>query len=467
MSLLMDALKKAELAKRQGNGTSPEPTAESAGPENIALEPLTSESANVTQAEPTLALDTAAGSTLPDLPLHLEQLDAEFLTDTQQRAQRQRSPQADRSGPSPAEAKATAMRPPQAQKTGEKPQQQMDQAAARNVFATKQPPPSSSRFGLVLGGLTLLAVAGIGGYFWWQLQPKSGLAANPAFQAMSEKPPAPAMTSRATTAAPATPLTAIPLPGQEPQTTAQTASRKTMPGPAARDEDDEADTPPLTASQVGSRRAATPQRNPRPGDSSEEPIRLTRSPPRVDPTLTRGFDAFTRGDLGAARSEYERALKADPKNSDALHGLAAIALRQGQLEEAAWLYQQIIEANPQDAAAQAALINLAGQTDPVAAESRLKNLATNRPELATPYFALGNLYARQRRWSEAQAAYFQAWNAEPENPDILYNLAISLEHLHQSRLAAEYYSQALRLASTRPASFDKRQAESRLRALQP
>ncbi len=84
-----------------------------------------------------------------------------------------------------------------------------------------------------------------------------------------------------------------------------------------------------------------------------------------------------------------------------------------------------------------------------------------------PQFALGNLYARQGRWSEAQAAYFQAWNAEPENPDILYNLAISLEHLHQSRLAAEYYSQALRLASTRPANFDKLQAESRLRAMQP
>lgn len=461
MSLLMDALKKAELAKRQGNGSNPESATKSADSGNIALEPLNSEPANAPQAEPTLAHDAAAGSALPDLPLHLEQLDAEFLTDAQQRAQQQRSPQAHRLGPSPAEATATATRPPQAQKTGEKLRQQPDQAAARNVFAAKQPSPSGSRFGLVLGGLTLLAVAGIGGYFWWQLQPKSGLAANPALQTMS-LPPAPAVTSYATTTAP--------LSGQgEPQTMAPTAGSKAMPAPAAHDEDDEVDThsSPLTASQAGSRRAAPVQHNPRPGDSSEEPIRLTRSPPRVDPTLTRGFDAFTRGDLGAARSEYERALKTDPKNSDALHGLAAIALRQGQVEQAAWLYQQIIEANPQDAAAQAALINLAGQTDPVAAESRLKNLAANRPELATPHFALGNLYARQGRWSEAQAAYFQAWNAEPENPDIPYNLAISLEHLRQSRLAAEYYSQALRLANTRPASFDKLQAESRLRALQP
>ncbi|MFZ2628972.1 MAG: tetratricopeptide repeat protein, partial [Rugosibacter sp.] len=195
--------------------------------------------------------------------------------------------------------------------------------------------------------------------------------------------------------------------------------------------------------------------------------------------LMRGYDAFNRGDLASAQAEYTRALQADPRNTDAMHGLAAIALRQGQLDQAAAGYQKILEANPQDATAMATLINLRSQMDPAAAESRLKALAaafeslnpssgvSGQPELAAPDFSLGNLYAKQGRWNEAQQAYFRAYNAEPENPDILYNLAISLEHIHQPRLAAQYYAQALAAAQTRPSGFDKAQVTARLHALQP
>jgi Flp pilus assembly protein TadD len=115
------------------------------------------------------------------------------------------------------------------------------------------------------------------------------------------------------------------------------------------------------------------------------------------------------------------------------------------------------EADPQDTVAMSALINNRGQIDPGAAESRLKSLSAAQPDLAAPHFALGNLYARQGRWNEAQQAYFRAYNAEQDNPDILYNLAISLEHLRQNKLAAQYYSpgsrrgaQSRRPASTRP-----------------
>ncbi len=199
----------------------------------------------------------------------------------------------------------------------------------------------------------------------------------------------------------------------------------------------------------------------------DSPIRVTKAPLKVNPSLIKGFDAFNRGDLATAQLEYERAQKADPRNPDALHGLAAIALRQGRPEQAEQLYRRIAEADPQDTVAQAALINSRGQIDPNTAESRLKTLAAAQPELAAPHFSLGNLYARHGRWNDAQQSYFRAHTAEPDNPDILYNLAISLEHLRQNKLAAQYYGQAIAAAQNRPAGFDKAQAQTRLQTLQP
>ncbi|MCX7150271.1 MAG: tetratricopeptide repeat protein, partial [Rhodocyclales bacterium] len=199
----------------------------------------------------------------------------------------------------------------------------------------------------------------------------------------------------------------------------------------------------------------------------DSPIRVTKVPLKVSPSLSRGFDAFNRGDLALAQIEYGQAYRSDPRNTDAMHGLAAIAVRQGRFDEADVLYRQITEADPQDTVAMSALINSRRQIDPSVAESRLKSLSAAQPELAAPHFSLGNLYARHGRWSEAQQSYFRAYSAEPDNPDILYNLAISLEHLRQNKLAAQYYSLAIAAAQTRSAGFDKAQATARLNTLQP
>jgi Flp pilus assembly protein TadD len=76
-------------------------------------------------------------------------------------------------------------------------------------------------------------------------------------------------------------------------------------------------------------------------------------------------------------------------------------------------------------------------------------------------FTLGNQLAQQGRWAEAQQEYFRAFAAEPNNPDFAYNLAVSLDHLRQPKLALEYYRRALSLAKARGASFDAGTAEAR------
>jgi tetratricopeptide (TPR) repeat protein len=183
--------------------------------------------------------------------------------------------------------------------------------------------------------------------------------------------------------------------------------------------------------------------------------------------LNRAYDALLADNLTDARRDYEQALRSDPKNTDALLGLATIAARQGQADKAADLYLRVLEADPKDLNAKAGLINLKGQSDPALSESRLKTLLASQPDSAALNFALGNLHARQTRWSDAQQAYFRAYTAEPDNADYLFNLAVSLDHLHQKNLAIQYYQMALNAAGTRSAAFDRIQVKSRLLELQP
>jgi tetratricopeptide (TPR) repeat protein len=462
MSLLMDALKKAELAKRQGQGETAGDASGQDATAGLMLEPMADSSPPASASAENLSPEALAS--------RLEEIDTQFLAEAREAAAARLKAQA--TAPSPAaiesstEQAATnrSARTPGAQEA-RRPQTEsaapQDRSAAQNVFAAKQADKPSGRknaFAITVGAVTVLAVCGIGGYFWWQLQPKAPLVASrPPPTAM----PAPAVTPPATVP-PAPTIAAAPgAPTAAPATGASTAPGPGIPAAADKEDDDVAPT---------AAKAPTAPRRTRPAPVAEpdadSPVRVTKAPLKVNPALLRGFEAFNRGDLEQAQLEYERAQKSDPRNTDALHGLAAIAVRQGRHEQADLLYRRIAEADPQDTVAVSALVNNRSQIDPGAAESRLKSLSAAQPDLAAPQFALGNLYARQGRWNEAQQAYFRAYNAEQDNPDILYNLAISLEHMRQNKLAAQYYALAVAAAQNHRSSFDPAQAAARLQILQ-
>jgi tetratricopeptide (TPR) repeat protein len=198
----------------------------------------------------------------------------------------------------------------------------------------------------------------------------------------------------------------------------------------------------------------------------ERLIRITTSRLKMNPQVSSAYQAFQAGDLATAQRDYQQVLKNEPKNINALHGLAAISLRQGQYEATENLYLHILEADPRDSAAQAGLISLRGQVDPIQSESRLKNLLAGQPDSPSLNFALGNVYAQQGRWNDAQQAYFRAYSSDSENPDYQFNLAVSLDQLRQPKLALQYYQGALAAASQRPAAFDRNQVAGRVSDLQ-
>jgi tetratricopeptide (TPR) repeat protein len=198
-------------------------------------------------------------------------------------------------------------------------------------------------------------------------------------------------------------------------------------------------------------------------------VRAPAAPlPRFQPDLqsallAQAYAAFERGSIAEAQRLYNQAA-ARQRGVDALLGLAAVAIAQNRDADAQRLYREILDMDPRNAVAQGALLDLLGSTDTPAAESRLKTLIEREPS-AHLYQSLGNLYANQGRWNDAQAAYFEAWRSAPANADYAYNLAVSLDQLGERTAALTYYQKAL--ASDGAHRFDRAAAEARVQQLKP
>ena len=423
MSLLMDALKKAEEAKQR------------------AADPAASQLVQ-TPAESLAPAASPASvrSRLPDLSLHTDAVDADLAAVSSEAPARRHAPLA-------------------FSRAGDERQNEADErSAARNVFAAKQ--PSKSRLALwLIVGFGALAGLAIGGYFWWQLQAvASGVgvrpqAPMPVAQASLPSAPLPTLPASALPAAEA----AKPAPAIQPLTQRAlppAASESASPGEAIA----AAEPRPVAVRKRAA--SAAPA-------ATEDQLRVARSQPKSNQVLERAYDTLQAGRLDEAQRDYETVLRGDTRNTDALLGLATIAVRRGQTDAAQVFYLRALEADPNDATAQAGLINLRSQADPGASESRLKTALAGQPDSGVLHFALGNVYARTQRWSEAQQAYFKAYASEPDNADIIFNLAVSLDHLHQNKLAAQYYQRALNAAGAGSPAFDRNQVKARLLDLQP
>jgi tetratricopeptide (TPR) repeat protein len=182
----------------------------------------------------------------------------------------------------------------------------------------------------------------------------------------------------------------------------------------------------------------------------------------IDPLLNNAYLAYRSGKFEQAQQQYREVLKLDSSNTDALLGLAVIAQRRGEDTIAAHYYAQVMALDPRNAVANAGMSALTTDNN---RESRLKTLLNEQQNSSSLHFALGNYYAEQSRWGEAQQAYFNAYRLEPDNVELAFNLAVSLDRLGQKKSAAEYYQRALQLDPEHHASFDHAKISQRIEDL--
>jgi Tfp pilus assembly protein PilF len=219
-------------------------------------------------------------------------------------------------------------------------------------------------------------------------------------------------------------------------------------------------TPRETAAERLAREAPPP--------AAPAPLRMDRAPEaarQVPAEVAAGYEALRAGDFARARRSYQAAIASDPRNIDAHLGLATIAARDMNRVTAADHYRRVLDADPRNATAIAGLAALADYSRPETLEAQLLNDIARVPGSAALHFTLGNLYASQARWSEAQSAYFEAHRLDPGSADIAFNLAVSLDQLGQRRVAAEFYGRALEAARGRSVQFDQAAAARRLQEL--
>ena len=274
MSLLLEALKKAERAKEEAQRRSQAGAASN----ELRLESAAAPPPAAAEEKPVLTR-----AELPDIKQPLEILSDDIETKPAEAAAAMEKP-----APRPAvapRAPSDAGRKTEAQSS--------DRATGKKVFEAKFK-ESNPRlpFYIVMSLLGVFAIGTVG-YFWYQLRPRAAFVnTNPP---RNEVVVAPTET-KPVALAPAGPAAIPGLPG--------------APGVAAPKPEPVVAPKPAPAPAAAPRIAAAPEQPRITPRAIEQPVLApTRQPPQIHPKVETAYTAYQAGNLAAARADYQEALR--------------------------------------------------------------------------------------------------------------------------------------------------------------
>jgi len=165
-------------------------------------------------------------------------------------------------------------------------------------------------------------------------------------------------------------------------------------------------------------------------------------------TFREAVEAFEAGDAETAKLRFHQALDLDPELVAAYSNLAQIYLREGHVERAGAMAEEVLERRPDDVAALKVRYQALHQTgDDEAATAALEAVAAADPEWATSalYDHAQDLF-NANRYDEARRVLEQILGVRPDHPESHYLLALCCNSSGDFEAARRHFARYLELA---------------------
>ncbi len=156
-----------------------------------------------------------------------------------------------------------------------------------------------------------------------------------------------------------------------------------------------------------------------------------------------GYSALVSGAYDMSLGFYDRALREEPNSVLALLGRGAALQKMGKNEYARASYEKVLKIDPANREALSNLTVITGERSPAEALTKLLDLEKQYPTFSPIKAQVGLTYAKMGQMPEALDYLRRATSMSPESVMYQYNLALVLDHLGRSEQAVAAYENVL------------------------
>jgi len=168
-----------------------------------------------------------------------------------------------------------------------------------------------------------------------------------------------------------------------------------------------------------------------------------RAAPNENYELERAYNALIAGKSDLAIQIYEDVLTGNPRNKEALFGLASTYHRAGQIDMARALYGKLLQIDPKHRDGLNNFLVLLADEAPREALVQMERLESQNPGFSPIPAQMAVIYQKLGDQEKAVDKMYHALSIAPENITYRYNLAVMLDRNGKYEEAGKLYSQIL------------------------
>lgn len=184
-------------------------------------------------------------------------------------------------------------------------------------------------------------------------------------------------------------------------------------------------------------------------------------------SVSSGYAALLRGDYDTALGFYDQALKEEPNSVLALLGRGASLQKLRRFDDAQVAYDRVLKLDGENREALTNMTAILGERAPAEALNRLVELEKAYPTFSPIKAQIGLIYAKTGNMEQALDYLRRATALNPDAAMYQYNLALVLDHMGLREQAVAAYQEVLSAISLgrAPPELSSTEIERRLRYL--